>query len=86
MVVVPSSEIQANHLKKKISLKVLVEGDPLLHNPYAVIAVNPKRHPHVKHVEAMALIGWLTSAQGQKLIGGFRRDGAVLFHPDVIPE
>jgi tungstate transport system substrate-binding protein len=70
---------------KAISLVVLVEGDELLLNPYSAIAVNPARHPHVKHVEAMALIGWLTSAGGQKLIGGFRRGGKQLFHPDVIP-
>jgi tungstate transport system substrate-binding protein len=70
--------------RKAISLRILVEGDPTLHNPYTAIAVNPARHRHAKHVEAMALIGWLTSAEGQKLIAEFRRDGAVLFHPDVI--
>jgi tungstate transport system substrate-binding protein len=68
-----------------VELQILVEGDPLLHNPYSVIAVNPARHPHVKHVEAMALIGWLTSAEGQQLIGAFGRGGQVLFHPDAIP-
>ncbi len=71
--------------EEKIDLRILVEGDPLLHNPYSAIAVNPARHRHVQHVEAMALIGWLTSAAGQQLIGQFRRRGKLLFHPDVIP-
>jgi ABC-type tungstate transport system permease subunit len=29
------------------------EGDPVLYNPYGVIAVNPARHPHVNYVKAM---------------------------------
>jgi tungstate transport system substrate-binding protein len=62
-----------------------VEGDPLLHNPYTMIPVNPARFPGARYVEAMALAGWLTSAEGQALIGGFRRHGEPLFHPDAVP-
>ncbi|MBT3305652.1 MAG: solute-binding protein, partial [Alphaproteobacteria bacterium] len=29
-------------------LRLLAENDPLLLNPYGVILINPKRHPHVK--------------------------------------
>ena len=72
--------------KSKIGLEVLVEGDKRLFNPYSVIAVNPAKHPHVKYVEAMTLIGWLTSQQGQKIIAGFKKEGEVLFHPDAIPQ
>jgi len=53
----------------------------MLHNPYGVIAVNPDKHPHVKYDEAMKLIRFLTSDEGQKLIGGYRLDGQILFHP-----
>jgi len=67
--------------RRKIDLVVLVEGDPALHNPYGVIAVNPDKHPHVKHDEAMKFIEFLTSDEGQKLIGGYRLDGQILFHP-----
>jgi len=30
-------------------LVILVEGDPILFNPYGVIAVNPDKGPHIKH-------------------------------------
>ena len=68
---------------KKIDLPVLFEGDPILYNPYGIIAVNPVKHPHVNYVKAMALIGWVTSRQGQKIIKGFGKDrfGKPLFIP-----
>ena len=69
----------------KLDLLVLVEGDPRLFNPYGVIAVNPARHPHVRYQLVMEFIGWLTSAEGQAIIGDFRRDGELLFHPDAVP-
>ena len=71
-------------LERKLDLTVLCENDEHLHNPYGIIAVNPHRHPHVKYVEAMALIGWMTSPQGQRIIGEFEKNGQVLFHPNPI--
>ena len=70
----------------KVDLKVLVEGDERLHNPYSVIPVNPVRHPEASFTEAMALAGWLTSAEGQKLIGDFKVSGKILFHPDALTQ
>ena len=67
--------------RKKIALAVLVEGDRALHNPYGVIAVNPAKHPHVKYEQALKFIEFLTSDEGRKLIGGYKLDGEVLFHP-----
>jgi tungstate transport system substrate-binding protein len=32
-----------------IDLVVVCEGDPALANPYGVIPINPKKHPHVKY-------------------------------------
>ena len=71
----------------KIGLKILCEGDPILNNPYGVIAVNPAKFPHVKYVYAMAYIGWLTSPEGQKIIREFGKDrfGQPLFIPTAIP-
>jgi len=69
-----------------LELALLLQGDPPLFNPYGVIAVNPERHPHVKIAGATAFIDWLASAQGQKMIGDYRVDGQVLFHPMIIPE
>ena len=69
----------------KGDFEILVEGDPRLHNPYAAIVVNPKKHPHVKVKEAQAFVDWLISAQGQAAIAAFRVDGQQLFFPDVLP-
>ena len=67
--------------KKRIELEILMEGDPLLFNPYGVIAVNPLRHPHVRYQQAMQYINFLTSPRGKELIGNFRLNGKILFHP-----
>ena len=73
--------------KNKLDLKVLTEGDPLLFNPYGIIAVNPAKHPHVNYSMAMAYIGWVTSPEGQKIIKKFGKDkyGQPLFIPVAIP-
>jgi tungstate transport system substrate-binding protein len=72
----------------KIALKILCEGDPILNNPYGVIAVNPAKFPYVKYIYAMAYIGWLTSPEGQTIIREFGKDkfGQPLFIPTAIPE
>lgn len=61
------------------SLPILVEGDPLLRNPYAVILVNPAKHPHVKAEAARRAADWLTGPAGRRAIEGFRPKGAQLF-------
>ena len=71
--------------KSKIDSVIISEGDPVLYNPYGVIAVNPARHPQVNYIKAMTFIGWLTSPECQKLIGIFKQEGEVLFYPDAIP-
>lgn len=74
-------------LRQKLDLKILVEGDPSLFNPYHVIAVNPATHPHVNYLGAMLFIGWLTSPDGQKIIASFGREkfGQPLFIPSATP-
>lgn len=71
---------------EKISLPVLCEGDPELYNPYGIIAVNPEKHSHVKYIEAMALIGWITSIEGQAIIRDFGKEkfGRPLFVPMAV--
>jgi tungstate transport system substrate-binding protein len=68
----------------KGDLRILVEGDASLHNPYTAIVVNPERHPHVHATEAQAFVDWLVSAEGQALIAAYRVDGQQLFFPDAI--
>jgi tungstate transport system substrate-binding protein len=66
-------------------LAIVFDGDPILFDPYTITAVNPARYPRVKYLEAMQLIGWLTSPEGQRLISSFKLDGEILFHPTAIP-
>jgi len=70
--------------RDKISLKILNAGDPLLNNPYSIIAVNPALHPHVNYMKAMALIAWVTSQEGQKIIATYEKGGELLFHPTTL--
>ncbi len=71
----------------KVDLKILFSRrSDLLFNPYGIIAVNPARHQHVNYIGAMQLIGFLTSPQGQKLIGAFKdKLGNQLFEPLAVP-
>lgn len=69
--------------KKKSDLALLYEGDKALFNPYGVIAVNPKKHPHVKYDLAMKFIEFLTSKDGQGIIADFKVNGEQLFFPDA---
>lgn len=61
---------------------VLVEGDPALFNQYAVILVNPERHPYVKAAAGRAFIAWLLSPVGQSAIASFAIDGQQVFFPN----
>lgn len=70
--------------KDRLELKILVEGDNLLLNPYGVIAVNPQKWPKVKGELSSAFIDWLTSVETQKIIGeyGIDKFGEALFTPN----
>jgi tungstate transport system substrate-binding protein len=63
-------------------LAVLVEGDPVLRNPYGVIVVDPKRHPHVKAELAARFADWLTSPEGRSAIASFQIAGKQVFFVD----
>jgi len=71
--------------RERVNLVVLSEGDSRLFNPYGILAVNPARHSHVNYVHAMALIGWVTSTEGQRIVREFTVDGERLFHPMAVP-
>ena len=70
--------------KDKLEMAVVLEGDPVLFNQYGVMAVNPAKHPNVKHKEAMGFINWLISPEGQEAIGSFKdQHGNKLFVPNA---
>ena len=64
-----------------LDLEVMVEGDPALRNPYGVMLINPRRHPHVQFAAARKLLDYFTSAAVQRRIEEFRVAGEALFHP-----
>ena len=68
-------------------LEILVEGDPILFNPYGVIAVNPEKGDHIKADLANQFIDWLISVPTQEMIGqfGIEEFGSPLFTPDSEP-
>ena len=66
-------------------LAVLYRDDPLLHNQYGIIVVNPERHPHVKSKLAEAFSDWLLSEDGQQAIADFKIGGQQVFFPNARP-
>jgi len=72
-------------MRGKLRLEPLFEDPEALENPYSLIAVNPAIHRDANYLGAMALVAWVTSPEGQKIIGDFRVDDAVLFHPLAVP-
>jgi tungstate transport system substrate-binding protein len=67
-----------------LDLVILVEGDPLLRNPYHVIQANRQRFPRVNAEGAAALWSYLLAPETQRRIGEFRREelGRAIFVPD----
>jgi tungstate transport system substrate-binding protein len=71
------------NFRNRGNLAVLVEGDSRLFNQYGVMVVNPARHPHVKKDLAQAFVDWVTGADGQATIAGYRIGGEPLFFPNA---
>ena len=71
--------------KRKLELVPVVERGEVLQNVYSAIAVNPEKVPKVNIDRANNLIGFLTSAKVQELIGnyGVEKYGMQLFTPSV---
>lgn len=72
-------------LKKSIKLVILVQGQKDLFNPYGVIVVNKAKFDKVNDVDAKKFADWITSPEGQKLIGryGVHKYGQRLFTPSA---
>ena len=64
---------------------VLVEGDPILANPYGVIPVNPELHPNVNAELAQLFVDWLISVETQQLIADYQVNGQQLFFASSEP-
>ena len=73
------------NFKNRGELKILVEGDRSLFNPYGVMVVDAARHPHVKQALAQAFADWITAPAGQAAIASYRIGGEQVFFPDARP-
>jgi tungstate transport system substrate-binding protein len=71
--------------KPGVDLEIMCQGDPRLNNPYGVIPINPKKHPHVRYTLADKFAQWLVSERGQTLIKNYKLLGHQLFYPDALP-
>ena len=69
--------------KNRGDLTVLVEGDKSLFNQYGVMAVNPAKHPHVKHALAQQFVDWVVAPAGQQAIASYQISGQSLFFPNA---
>ncbi|MNN26715.1 hypothetical protein D3C81_1402300 [compost metagenome] len=67
--------------RAKTGLAIVLEGDPKMFNPYGVIAINPAKHAGTNYTDAMKLIEWLTSPEGQREIAAYKVEGEQLFFP-----
>jgi tungstate transport system substrate-binding protein len=65
-------------------LQIALEGDPVLLNPYGVLAVNPAKGAHIQAELAGRFVDWLVSAPTQEKIAefGVAEFGAPLFTPN----
>ncbi|MBE0596183.1 MAG: substrate-binding domain-containing protein [Desulfuromonadales bacterium] len=68
--------------QSKTDLQIVFERGAELRNPYGVIAVNPRRHPHVNYPLAMKFIDYLVGEEGQRIIADYRINGEPLFFID----
>ena len=66
-------------------LDILFQSDPPLFNPYGIILVNPKKHPHIKTRDGQTFIDWMLSETGQTLIANYRILGQQAFFPTAKP-
>jgi tungstate transport system substrate-binding protein len=75
-------------LRRRLDLAILFQGAASLRNVYHVYAVNPAKHPRVRHDAARSFINFLVSRPIQQAIASFKRDeyGEALFFPDAIPD
>ena len=72
--------------KEGLDLNILCEGDPKLCNPYGIIPISPKKHPHVKFEWADRFAKWLVSPKAQGLIARYKIERQQVFFPDAISD
>ena len=67
-------------MKDKTTLRILLQGDAVLFNPYGIITVNPAKWPQANYAGAKALMDWITGPEGQALIASYKIGGEQCFY------
>ena len=65
--------------QNKNNLEILYENDKSLFNPYGIIVVSPKKHPHVEYEKSNKFVEWLLKGRGKNLINNYTIEGKKLF-------
>ncbi|MEJ5293264.1 MAG: substrate-binding domain-containing protein [Candidatus Methanosuratincola sp.] len=64
-----------------LKLKVVCEGDPMLLNPYSIVLLNSSRFPNIRYEQAVDFLLFITSTEGQRLVGDYTISGEHIFFP-----
>ena len=65
--------------QNKNNLDILFEKDKSLFNPYGIIAISPKKFPHVEYEKSNRFIEWLLKGRGNYIISNFTIEDQKLF-------
>lgn len=79
---------RGTYLKRQmegLTLEILVEGEPMLFNPYSVIPVHPEAHPDINAELGQAFAHWITSLETQELINSYTVNDKPLFFASSVP-
>jgi tungstate transport system substrate-binding protein len=71
--------------QKSLNLAVLVQGCTMLFDQYTAVVVNPAKHPNenLNTKQALQFVNYVGSSSVQKQIGGYKKYGTVLYHPNA---
>jgi tungstate transport system substrate-binding protein len=79
---------RGTYLKRQaegLTLEILVEGNPMLFNPYSVIPLNPEMHPDINADLGQAFAHWMISLETQELINAYTVNDKPLFFASSVP-
>jgi len=71
--------------QKGLNLQVLVQGCTMLFDQYTAVVVNPAKHPNenLNTKQALQFVNYLGSSTVQAQIGGYKKFGVALYHPNA---
>ena len=68
--------------KNKQHHRIVFAGDKMMKNQYGIIKINPEYCKNINHANSAIFYSWITSPEGQRLIGNFKMHNESLFTPN----